>query len=158
MVDDMEEKILMLIATDRLDIPISSMSGKLKRAKSKLARELGLTDGDDFEGERAYARASTEDRMKARGMREGIEKFSSEFPRYGKILNGMIEEQRAKSETHVYFGVQEGRKLTQQDYLGVMQKLGFTESSAMATYPALMEASRRISRARMGEERSVLIG
>lgn len=153
-----ERKVLELIATDRLHIPISSISGKLKRREPKLAQQLGLTEGKPFHGERAYARVETEDRMKARGMAEGIAKFAGEFPRYGTILKGYIEEQRANSETHVYFGMNEGCRLTQVDYLGVMTNLGFTESSAMALYAPLMEASRNISRKREEAERSVLIG
>jgi len=158
MTKDIERQVIELIATDRIDIPISSMSGKLKRSKPKLAKALGLSTGDYFEGERVYARVVSEDTMKARGMREGIDKFSQEFPRYGKILNGYIEEQRANSETHVYFGVNLGVKLTQSDYLGVMENLGFTETVARNLYPALIDISRKLNKARNGEERSVLIG
>ena len=155
---NIEKQVIELIATDRLHIPISSMSGKLKRKQPKLAQELGLVEGRPFSGERTYARVETEDRMKARGMAEGIAKFSGEFPRYGAILKGYIEEERANSETHVYFGMNEGCRLTQIDYLEVMTNLGFSEGSAMALYVPLMEASRTISRKRDEGERSVLIG
>ena len=152
-----ERKIIELIATDRLDIPISSMSGKLKRAKPKIARELGLNADQPFYGERVYARVETDDRMKARGMKDGIEKFSEQFPQYGKILEGYIAEERARSETHVYFGMNQGSRLTADDYLGVMTNLGFNETAARNLYQPLMDASRNISRSR-SEERSVLIG
>ena len=153
-----ERQVLELIATDRLHIPISSISGKLKRREPKLAQELDLVEGRPFFGERSYARVETDDRMKARGMAEGIAKFAEEFPRYGTILKGYIEEERANSETHVYFGMNSGARLTQADYLGVMINLGFSEGSAMALYAPLMEASRTISRKRDEDERSVLIG
>src|SRR3989344_4049182 len=129
MTENIEDKIITLIATDRIDIPISSMSGKLKRAKPKLAK----------------------------GMAEGIELFSNEFPKYGTILRGLIEEQRALRETHLYFGVNSGCRLTADDYMGVMTGLGFSEPRARDLYPELMDASRSISRKRE-EERSVLIG
>jgi hypothetical protein len=158
MTNDIERQVIELIATDRIDVPISSMSGKLKRAKPKLARALGLSPGDSFEGERVYASVAREDTMKARGMREGIEQFKENHPRYGKILDGYIEEERANSETHVYFGLYDGCRLTQQDYLTVMQDLGFSEGSARALYAPLMEASRNLTKKRNGEERSVLIG
>jgi len=152
-----EKKVLELIATDRIYVPISSMAGKLQRARPKLGRELGLNPGESFDGKRAYARVFADDTMKARGMRNGVDEFAEKFPRYGKILNGMIEEQRAKSEVHVEFGMYDGCKLTEADYLGVMRDLGFSETQARNTYQPLMNASRKISKAR-DEERSVLIG
>ena len=38
--ETLERQIIQLIATDRIDIPISSMSGKLKRRKPKLAEAV----------------------------------------------------------------------------------------------------------------------
>ena len=49
-----EKQLIELIATDRIDKPISSMSGKLKRAKPKLAKALELQDGDLYESERVF--------------------------------------------------------------------------------------------------------
>ena len=152
-----ERQIIELIATDRIDIPISSMSGKLKRHKPKLALAVDMEGRARYNGERVYARVEHEEKEKARGMREGVEAFAERFPQYGKILNGIIEEKRIEKETHLYFGIQEGRRLTADDYLGVMQNLGFTESTARSLYPELMEISRNLSRKRE-EERSVLIG
>lgn len=152
---ELERKVIELIATDRIDIPISSMSGKLKRAKPKLAKSIDIPK--KYEGDRVYARIESEDLMKARGMKEGIELFEQAFPRYGKILRGYIEEQRAISETHLYFGVREGCRLTADDYLGVMQGLGISPGVARDLYPELMEISRNLSRKR-DEERSVMIG
>jgi hypothetical protein len=155
--ENMEKRVIELVAADRLYIPISSMSGKLQRARPKLAKATGLNDGDEFFGERTYARVESGETMNARGMKDGIEKFSTEFPRHGKILKGYIEEQRAKSETNLYFGMNPGTRLNQDDYLSVMSDLGFSESAARNLYQPLMDASRNISRARNGEERSVLI-
>lgn len=151
-----ERQILELIATDRVYIPVSSIDGKLKRQRPKIAKDIELPEGE-FESDRVYARIETEDKMKARGMREGTQKFSEEFPRYGKILEGMIEEQRVHRETHLYFGTQPGARITADDYIGVMTNLGFTETTARSLYPELMEVSRNLSRKRE-EERSVLIG
>lgn len=156
--ENIERQLIEIVAADRIDKPISSMSGKLKRMKPVLAKALPLVPGDVFEGERVSARVSTDETMKARGMREGIDKFSQEFPRYGKILNGYIEEQRALSETHLYFQMNDGRKLTQTDYMGVMQNLGISEGHARALYPALMEVSHKLARQRNEGERSILIG
>src|SRR3989344_1022782 len=157
MTENIEDKIITLIATDRIDIPISSMSGKLKRAKPKLAKGIAEDISGRYEGSRVYARIENEDEMKARGMKEGIELFSNEFPKYGTILRGLIEEQRALRETHLYFGVNSGCRLTADDYMGVITGLGFSEARSRELYPDLMDASRSISRKRE-EERSVLIG
>ena len=154
---ELERQIIELIATDRIDIPISSMSGKLKRQKPKIAVGIDLEGRSKYNGERVYARIEHEEKEKARGMREGVEEFERKFPQYGKILNGIIEEKRVERETHLYFGIQEGRRLTADDYMGVMQNLGFTESTARSLYPELMEISRNLSRKR-DEERSVMIG
>ena len=154
---EIERQIIELIATDRTDIPISSMSGKLKRMKPKMAQAIDFEGRTSYQGERVYARVQYEEKEKARGMREGVEAFADRFPQYGKILNGIIEEKRVERETHLYFGLQEGRRLTADDYMGAMQNLGFTEGTAKSLYPELMDISRNLSKKR-DEERSILIG
>lgn len=158
MTENLERQIISLIATDRIDIPISSMSGKLKRLKPKMAKQIDLQEyGNRFEGERVYARVGEFETEKARGMKEGIEEFSTMYPRYGAVLNGLIEEKRIEREVNMYFGVNLGCRLTSEDYLVVMKNLGFSESGARDLYPELMEVSRNLSRKR-NEERSILIG
>jgi hypothetical protein len=152
-----ERNLIKLVAWDRVDIPVSSLSGKLKRGKPNVARELGMKVGDTFEGDRTYARLESADKNKAKGMKEGVSKFTEEFPRYGAILKGYIEEQRAVSEEHVYFGMLPGKRLTGDDYSGVLTNLGFTQGQAENFHPALIDASRKISRAR-DEERSIMVG
>src|SRR3989344_5042206 len=156
--ENLERQIIELVATDRIDMPISSMSGKLKRAKPKLAQAVDLAEyHGNFTGDRVYARVESEDVEKARGMREGVSEFSKKFPNNGKILEGIIQEKRKARETHLYFGVNEGRRLTSADYMGVMRNLGFSEARAEGLYQELMGVSRNLSRQR-DEERSVLIG
>jgi|SRR3989344_3283086 len=154
---ELERKVLELIAMDRIEMPISSLSGKLKRQKPKFAKEIDLNGKAVYDGERCYARIKKEDLEKARGIREGVEEFSKKFPNYGKILNGLIEEKRKEKETHLYFGMYENCRLTEADYIGVMQNLGFTETGARNLYPELMQVSRNLSRKR-DEERRILIG
>lgn len=155
MVEQLERQLIGLIAVDRLDIPISSMSGKLKRMKPKLASAVDLPRGS-FYGERAYARVEAEDRLKARTMSEAVTEFCEAYPTPGRALTQMIEDKRAVSETHLYFGMNEGCRLTADDYLGVMADLGFSESQARALYEPLMDASRSIAKKRY-EERSVML-
>ena len=154
--ENIERQLIELIATDRIDKPISSMSGKLKRAKPKLARAIELEGS--FEGDRTYARVENEDRTVARGMRNGIKVFAEAHPKYGEILDEMIKEERAKRETHLYFGMYDGCRLTSADYMGVMTNLGFSEATSERLYGELMDVSYKLARARDETERSVLVG
>lgn len=154
-----EEQLIKIIALDRIDRPISSMSGKIKRQKPKLASLVDLSKHDrSYRGERVWAQIKDEDRQRARGMKEGIEKFDTEFPKYGQILRGYIEEQRTLREVYLYFGVRDNCRLTSQDYMSVMQDLGFSAATSERLYPELMDISRKLARKREESERSILIG
>lgn len=159
MAKDYEAQVIELIATDRIYVPVSSMKGKLEKARPTLAKALGLQDGESFDGARVHARVESDDTtMKARTIREAVDQFSAEYPRHGKILEGYIAETRAAKETHLYFGVNAGSRLTTDDYMQVMTGLGFTEITARNLYPELMAVSRNLTRRRGEDERSVLIG
>ncbi len=154
----LEEQIIGLIAMDRVEIPISSMSGKLKRQKPKLAKDIDLSDyKGKYQGERAYARIESEDLEVARGMKDGIDEFSKRHPKYGAELQEIIDEKRTERETHLYFGLNEGSRLSETDYIGVMRSLGYSEAGARSLYPELISVSRKISKKR-DEERRILIG
>ncbi len=157
MTNDLEREILNLVATDRLYIPSSSFDGKLKRRREKVAEEIELPK-NPFQGERVYARVKEEDKDKARGMREGIEKFAQEFPKYGKILEGYIQEERVVREKHLYFGVAEGKRLTNDDYMAVLKDMGLGPAIAERYCEVALDISRNLTRKRNDEERSVLIG
>jgi len=160
MTQELERQIIDLVAVDRIYVPMSSFDGKLERKRPKMAKALVAEDGfgKKFEGERAYARVKSEDKLKARGLRDGVDKFAEEYPKYGRILNGMIEEERTKRETHLYFGMLPEKRLTQDDYMAVMQDIGLSQAKAEQFYPVVMEISRNLTRKRGSEERSVLIG
>ncbi len=52
----MEQEVIKLIARDRLEIPLSSMYQKIKKAKAKDAKDLASRLGEAcFAGERTYA-------------------------------------------------------------------------------------------------------
>jgi hypothetical protein len=154
--ETLERQIIGLVAADRIEMPISSMSGKLKRMKPKLASAIDLGD-TSYSGDRVYARITTDETMKARGLKEGISEFETLYPAHGKILREIIEEKRAEKEVNLYFGVNPGCRLTADDYLDVMSNLGFSEIQARNLYEPLIETSRKISKKR-DEERSILIG
>ena len=151
-----ERKIVELVAADRIDVPISSMSGKLKRRKPKMAQEIDL-EGKRYFGERVFAYERNKDEMKARGLKEGIEKFAENFPKYAKILQGYIEEERTVRERYLVFGMREGCIVTADDYRGIMMNLGFTEATSEGLYPELMNISRKLKKKRDETERKILI-
>jgi len=154
----MEQRIIGLIAKDRLEMPLSSMYQKIKRSKGKEAKGLAQLLGKiGFNGQRVFAYVREEDREKARGMKEAIAEFSKEFPRYGTILEGKITEKRKLAEMHLYLGINQGCRLTTEDYLGVMQDLGLSENTSRALYPELVKISRKLANIK-DEERSILVG
>lgn len=155
MTEQLERQLIEIIAVDRIDKPISSMSGKLKRKKPKLARAIELAKR--YDSERTWARIDDSDRQKARGMKEGIEKFEETHPKYGRILRGYIEEQRTVRERHLVFGMQPKCRITADDYMGVMTDLGFTPAIAKGLYQELMDVSRKMARKRDETERTILI-
>ena len=154
----MESKILSLIAQDRLHIPLSSLDQKLKRTKNKEAKFVADILGESrYSGERFYAFAESEDKERARGLKEAVAEFAKEFPKYGSILAGKIAEKRVIAEEHLYFGINPGCRLTADDYMQVMSDLGLSESTSRALYPELMDISRKLAKSR-DEERSIIVG
>lgn len=156
--EGLERQVLTLVATDRIEMPISSMSGKLKRRKPKMAQAIPMPESGRFKGERAYARVAETDKMKARSMKEAVAEFAQQYPTHGKVLYGLIAEKRLQKEKHLYFGMNDGCRLTADDYMSVMTNLGFSEARAEGLYEELIAVSRNLSRQRGQPERSVLVG
>jgi len=162
MTKEFESQVIELVATDRIFMPFSSADNKLKKVRPKLA--IGIYESPEFQdadltfvGERVYARAETGSKQVARGMKEGIAEFASKYPQYGTILKGIIEKKREASETHLYFGMNEGSRISSNDYMQVMTDLGFTPGKAESLYPELMQVSRNLSKKRGDVERSCLV-
>ena len=154
----MEENLLKLIATDRIEIPFSSLEQKLRRDKVNIAKDISLgLSGTGYTGNRTFAYTAEEEKERARGMKEAINEFVHEFPKYGEILKGKITEKRMKCEKHLYFGMNDGCKLTSGDYMEVMTNLGISERVAEELYPNLMGISRKLEKIRC-EERSIIVG
>jgi len=153
--EEIERQLVELIATDRIDIPISSMSGKLKRKKPKLAKSIYLEKA--YSGERVFARMDEEDSSKARGMKEGVALFKEQYPGYGEKLQMLIDEQRKYRDISLVYGMQPGKLIPAQDYLAVMKSLGFSPATAEGLYPELIDISRKLSKKREEAERSILI-
>ena len=163
MSQELEKQVLSLVATDRLYIPSSSFDGKLERNRPKIGKAIISVEefqeiGQDFQGERTYATVKRVNKQKARDMRAGIEEFSEEFPQYGQILNGLIEKQRVKKEQHLQFGMQDGKRLTRDDYIDVLTNMGLGPVTAEKYCDVALDISRSMNRKRGYEDRSVLIG
>ncbi len=157
MSEDLETQIIKLVATDRLYIPSSSFDGKLERSRKKIAVSLEIPK-DKYSGERAYVKIEEEDKQKARGIREGIDEFSRKYPKYGIILNGIIEEMRTVREKHLYFGMNEGKRLTNEDYLEILKDMGLGPVTAQKYCDVALDISRSLIKKREEKERSILIG
>ncbi|MFH1248731.1 MAG: hypothetical protein V1660_01110 [archaeon] len=157
MTQRIENKVIGLIAVDRIDISLSSMHQKLARKRKSLAESVAESVVDSYSSERVFADVITEDNNKARGYKEGVKEFASQYPKYGKILSGMIEQKRSEKDTYLEFGINPGKKLASGDYITVMTGIGLTENQAIKMYPAISEVSRKLQNAK-DERRSILLG
>jgi hypothetical protein len=147
-----------LIARDRLEIPLSAIHQRNRRVKTSEAKTLADSLGNErYESERVYAFVESEDKMRARGMKEAFAEFCELYPRHGSILKGLVEDKRITAENHLYFGVHNGSRLTTADYLSAIQSTGISEQVARNLYPDLLKVSRKLSGERE-EERSIIVG
>jgi hypothetical protein len=157
-----EKQLIRLVTADRLYAAASSLDGKLKRLRSGIAKTLAENikaseNPTDFEGVRAYASIQEEESQKARGMKDAIAEFGKKYPKYGTILQGMIEEKRADKKTNLYFGLLDRNKLSSNDYMAVMTTLGFSEHAARGLYPELVASSRKLAAQKDKFEGSILV-
>jgi len=162
MTEELERRTIELVATDRLYVPSSSFDGKLERRRPKLAAGLGLTSRG-YQGERTYVRIETKDKKEARGLRNGIAKFAEQYPDHAGILEQCIKEERTVREKRMYFGVQDGKRLTNDDYMAVLTGMGLGPVTAQKYCDVALDISRRMQQEREKKgkpeaERSILIG
>jgi len=156
---DLEVTIRRMVANDILSKPLSSLGQKAERrrnALSKVANTL-LSQGARTDLERAFVRREKSSQEKARTMREGINAFQEAHPRYGTILEGLIQEKRIKNNTQLVYGISEGFNLGLEEYRGVMRDLGMTTRQADAMYTHLLDISEQLGKAGEYEERTILL-
>jgi len=156
MTSNIEQRVINLIAVDRLDISLSSMHQKLARKRKGLAGNVADDIVGSYSSDRVFAEVITEENKKARGYVEGAQEFARQYPKYGKILMGFVEQKRVEKDKYLEFGMNDGKKLSSTDYAKVMTDLGLTQKQAINMYPAIAEASRKLQKARY-ETRSVLL-
>ena len=140
-----ESIVRKLIAVNDIRIPLSSWYQKGKKTEETYA--LGIKNyvaqKADF-GNSVTVKIREEERLKTRGMTEGIEDFCKEYPTEGKILKAKIEAKRAEREVHLDYGLKEGCRISEGDYLTVLKDLGFSDEQANSAYPTLMEVTRKL--------------
>ncbi len=157
--NDLETNVRSMVAYDILSKPLTSLGHKADRRKDKLAGEsASFLRSDRYDSERivAYVEVRPEEE-RARTLREGIEAFKSEHPRYGKILEDMIEETRTANNRYLVYGVADGFKLGAEDYRRVMRELGMSTVQADAMYPHLLDISDKLGKAKENARRDILL-
>jgi hypothetical protein len=154
-----EKLVRKLVAINDLRIPFSSLYQKNKKIEKEYA--LGISDyvGQKADlGNSVSAYIKKESKQKARGMEDGINEFTKQYPHYGKILQGIIEEKREKKEVYLNYGLNEGYKLNDNEYVSVMRDLGIAETEAPVIFPMLMSISDRLKKKQKPGLRDILVG
>jgi len=155
---DLEVTVRNMVAYDILSKPLTSLGHKADRRRDKLAGEAASLVRKNKEYERFVAYIETRDEEeRARTLREGISAFSEEYPEYGSILEGMIQETRAVSNKYLVFGIKESFKLGAEDYRRVMRELGMSALESDSMYPHLLDISDRLKKAKETERRDILL-
>ncbi len=148
------------MAFDNLNIPLSSLYQKARARHKDIAVDLegAVKDEEDFGC--AVVRMEKKDKKKARAMGDAIAEFCVKHPKYGKELLGMIKRKRISRERHLFYGLEEGRRISSQDYLGAMEDCGLTEGQSRELYPVLLNISRGLKQKKIEKDglRRVLIG
>lgn len=153
---ELETSVRKMVALDILSKPLSSLGQKAGRRRDKLAGEIAevLPCGDL---ERVFAYTKITEEEKARTLRDGIAVFNKEYPKYGKILEGCIEEKRVQKNEHLVYGVRQGWSLGVNEYRGVMRDLGLSAIEADSMYPHLVELSDRLGYVHECAPRTILL-
>lgn len=155
--NNLEVAIRDMVAYDILSKPLSNLGDKAYRRRDKLAAEAAEFVRVGYDSERIVAYTEFKDEEKARTLREGITAFKEAYPKYGKVLEGMIEEKRANNNEYLVFGIKTGFKLGAEDYRRVMKNLGMTSREADAMYPHLLDISDRLGKSRENAVRNILL-
>lgn len=154
---ELELSVRNMVAYDILSKPLTSLGQKADRRKDKVGKEISalLREGEQFE--RVVAHIERREEERARTLREGIEAFKEEFPKYGKALEEKIEVKRSRSNKYLVYGVADGFRLSADDYRRVMKDLGMNVVEADAMYPHLLQISDRLGKAGENSLRDILL-
>lgn len=155
--NELEKNVRSMVAYDILSKPLSSLGQKAGRRGSKLAKETAELLQGGMTADRVIARTEEVTEMKARTLREAIDEFKGEFPKYGEVLEGKIQEKRLQRDTQLVYGLANGYRLGAEDYRRVMGDLGLSALEADAMYPHLIDISDRLGKAGEQSLRTILL-
>jgi hypothetical protein len=155
---EIEKPVRELIASDIVYRPLKSFGERGVRRLEKIAKEVSvlLKEGEEV-GERVFARVEKRDEEKARTLREGINAFKKKHPEYGEILERMIAEKRTRNNRYLLYGLQEGFKLGEEDYMRAMMDLGMERREAASLYPHIIAISEMLGKAGEQAQRRILV-
>lgn len=154
-----EKLVRKLVAMNNLRIPFSSLYQKNKKIEKNYALGISNYIGNNADlGNSVTAYIKKEEKQKARGMEEGIAEFTKQYPRYGKILQGIVEEKRTENEVYLNYGLNEGYKLNDNEYVSVMRDIGLNDQESEAMFPMLRGISDRLKKKQKEGLREILIG
>jgi len=148
-----------LIASDVIYRPLKSLGEKgVRRLDSKARNIADLLKEREEVGERVHAKVERiKEEQKARTLKQGIEAFKRNHPKYGEILQGFIDETRMRQNRYLVYGLEGDFKLGEEDYLRVMMDLGFSRREASSIYPHIIAVSERLGKASEQDERKILV-
>lgn len=155
---EIEKYVRHMVALDVLGKPFKTLGDRAWRRENKLAKMIAdcLIEKYDV-GERVFVEVEKIDEEKARTLREGVEAFKKEFPRYGKILEEMIKGRRIRKNKYLRYGLNEDFVLGSEDYISVMKDLGFEREEACAVYPHIKVISERLGKSKEQSKRLILL-
>jgi hypothetical protein len=155
---ELEQRVRGLVCSDIIYRVLESLGEKGSYRLRKKSKEIAqLLKSPKTKG-RFFARIETDSELRARGMREGIKAFKDKHPRYGEILEHLIEEERSRRNRYLIYGLNPGYNLSEREYLKVMKDLGFDTREASALYPHILAISERLENVDEHSERKILIG
>ena len=159
---ELESRVRRMVSSDITYRVLKSLGERGVRKLTKKAKEIVELLEDYEEGaeeKRFFARTQeeTEDK-KARTLRQGIDIFKERYPEYAEELEGIITETRSQRNNYLVYGIREGFRLGEEDYVQVMMDLGFKKREAASLYPHIVAISERQGKAGEQKSRKILIG
>lgn len=159
----LEEVVECMIALKRVTSPSGSISDRAKFRLDKYATEAyaRLKEGQRFSDDSCVtANLDWRDETRAKGMALGIQEFSKKYPKYGKILDEIINEKHRKPRrTYIEFGLNSDSELPEEFYIQVIMSLGgeFTRTKSEKLFLALSEFWDRIGRVKIRGKYDILL-
>ncbi|MCK4522147.1 MAG: hypothetical protein KAU20_06235 [Nanoarchaeota archaeon] len=139
-----------LVAYRRVIAPLSSLYKKADRRMEPIVEDVygRLAAGEKLsEGARVIADIETKRKeARARTMRGAIDEFKEKHPRYGGILEGLIEEKRKKENIYLVYGRVGEADLPVSAYVKVLRELdtNLGISDATKLYKSLSDIADRL--------------